>query len=221
MGKLTVEEANKELEDLVSDKNLSLKDKENKLRQIIENLDVSTHGNTTVLYSGPIEPGARGTGELVKEFKNNANIRLLDNTEAYKFLNLETDGNKNLKNALQSIFGDDPISPGSKANQFLYGNNTIPRTANGAWDIISRNFAKGASGNVVAIVPFAQADRVFGATELKELLNNSNVTSINGLDKEALLSFAKNSPPTAKDIERIFNKNHLKSPNGCQRLDFS
>ncbi len=100
MGKLTAEEANKELEDLVSDKNLSLKDKENKLRQIIENLDVSTHGNTTVLYSGPIEPGARGTGELVKEFKNNANIRLLDNTEAYKFLNLETDGNKTLRNAL-------------------------------------------------------------------------------------------------------------------------
>ena len=30
MGKLTAEEANKELEDLVSDKNLSLKDKENK-----------------------------------------------------------------------------------------------------------------------------------------------------------------------------------------------
>lgn len=130
----------------------------------------------------------------------------MDNTEAYKFLNLDpTEGNKILRDALESIFGDDPIPPGSKANQFLYGNNTTPRTANGAWDIVSRNFAKGASGNVVAIVPFAQADRVFGATELKELLNNSNVTSINGLDKEALLSFAKNSPPTAKDIERIFN----------------
>ena len=54
MGKLTAEEANKELRNLVSDKSLSLKEKENKLRQIIENLDVSTHGNTTVLYSGPI-----------------------------------------------------------------------------------------------------------------------------------------------------------------------
>lgn len=32
MGKLTAEEANKELRNLVSDKNLSLKEKENKLR---------------------------------------------------------------------------------------------------------------------------------------------------------------------------------------------
>ena len=213
MGKLTVEDANKELERLsstFSNKNISLKDKEDLLRGIIERLDVSTHGSTTVLYSGSIEielgRHGRGTGHLVNELKNNANIRLLDNTEACKFLDLSADsGNNTLGDALRAIFGDNPRDEGSKANQFLYGNNTTPRTANGAWDIISRNFAKGASGNVVAIVPFAQADRVFGATELKELLNNSNVTSINGIDKEALLSLSKNFPPTAKDIERIFN----------------
>ena len=172
MGKLTAEEANNELQRLnstFSNKNISLKDKEDLLRGIIERLDVSTHGSTTVLYSGPIEielgENGRGTGHLVNELKNNADIRLLDNTEAFKFLNLNKDqDNAALRHALESIFGDDPISPGSRANQFLYGNNTTPRTAKGAWDIISRNFAKGASGNVVAIVPFAQADRVFGAT---------------------------------------------------------
>ena len=212
MGKLTAEDANKELERLsstFSNKNISLKDKEELLRGIIERLDVSTHGSTTVLYSGSIEielgRHGRGTGHLVNELKNNADIRLLDNTEAFRFLDSNQKDSKILRKALETIFGDDPEFPGSKANQFLYGNNTTPRTANGAWDIVSRNFAKGASGNVVAIVPFAQADRVFGATELKELLNNSNVTSINGIDKEALLSLSKNFPPTAKDIERIFN----------------
>ena len=57
----------------------------------------------------------------------------------------------------------------------------------GLWDDISRGFAKSAHGHVVTITPWADKNRIFMRTELPELLNNENVETINGLDRERFL----------------------------------
>jgi hypothetical protein len=74
----------------------------------------------------------------------------------------------------------------------LYGrfSETSPADANQIWNNASRRFANDASGDVVAYVRGANPDRVFARTELPALVNNTNVTSINGIPREQLLNMS-------------------------------
>jgi hypothetical protein len=54
------------------------------------------------------------------------------------------------------------------------------------WEAASTKYAREASGNVTAYVEGAREDGVFRRKELRELLLNPKVTSINGRDIEAL-----------------------------------
>jgi len=59
----------------------------------------------------------------------------------------------------------------------------------GHWDTLSQNLANQASGDVVSITPLAnESYSVWNRTELPALLDNPNVTSINGIDKGKLLA---------------------------------
>jgi Ca2+-binding RTX toxin-like protein len=182
------------------------------LRNIIRQLDTDTHGSITLAYSGGLDrqkgidlgtyPDLNGytapwTNNVASELaKTQSNLRVLDNTQAFKFMDILGDPEKpnfNVPffNALQRIFGDNPRDweNNSQANQFLFGSRDASgnRSADGAFDIVSKNFADGATGKVIALVPFAQEGQVFGATELKALLENPNVTEINGIPKSELL----------------------------------
>ncbi|WP_392406578.1 calcium-binding protein [Cardiobacterium hominis] len=187
------------------------------LKIIINDLDTETLKNgskmgTTVLYSGPITEGGKSTCEIIGNpiLKNNRNLRILDNTPAFDFLDFDggemQPRNESLKKALISIFGDTDFDRGTPANNFLFGEWKNGIRSPGAFDIISNNFAAGAKGSVIAIVPNANPKMVFGATELKALLNNPDVTAINGIDKQSLVSLAKNVPPDASDLAKILAK---------------
>ncbi len=78
----------------------------------------------------------------------------------------------------------------------LYGN---PNTVNGTRssyvvgdylainDHISSNLAKAAKGDVTIWMPNGQTNTVFPDTELREVLKNDNITSINGVSKQQFI----------------------------------
>jgi len=195
----------------------SIKTKEEKilaLKEIIHRLDVGNSNGITVLYSGIIGTDTSGkviqSEELIKNIKAKNGFRVLDNTPAFDFLDFDggkkQPRNESLKKALISIFGYTGFDRGTPANNFLFGEWKNSIRSPGAFDIISNNFAAGAKGSVIAIVPNANPKKVFGATELKALLNNPDVTAINGIDKQSLVSLAKNVPPDASDLAKILAK---------------
>ena len=170
------------------------------LRVLINQLNTSTHGNVTVLYSGSLNGTNIHTTTAINELKNNSDLRVLDNTEAFKFLDCLPDRNNNghinnveLNQKLLDIFGDDPNEYGSRANQFLFGakDELGQRIPNGAFDMVSTNFAKGGQGHAVALVGFANEGQVFGASELPTSLKDSGFTHVNGIPTETLRNVAQ------------------------------
>ncbi len=95
----TVDEANKELEKIISGERPATK---NELRDIIKNLDVTDNyakkDATTLLYSGLEDT-------KVKLLEKDRNVRMLNHTEAYKFLN-EIQYNETFKDAWEKVTGD-------------------------------------------------------------------------------------------------------------------
>ncbi|MCD8213317.1 MAG: calcium-binding protein, partial [Campylobacter sp.] len=155
------------------------------LTRIIENLSVETSGQKTVLYSG------MNMNEIEKLAKD-PKLRMLNNTEAYQFVN-KLKSNKAFIDAWGKITGDTKPNfddYNSQVGKFIGGEdpaNGKPRKM-GAWDIISKNFAKETNGEVVALIgKNAKVGRVFFQTEFEALKHNSNVTKINGVDKLAYM----------------------------------
>lgn len=157
------------------------------LRALISQLDITSTGQVTVLYSGMMGDNVSNSSIIQGMLSNGDDIRVLDKTEAYKFLDISQ--NEALADALRIIFdGSDPDIVGSTANQFLYGNidangNRIP---NGAWDNISGRFVAASEGEIRTLTPEANPQRVFAQTELTTILDdaNSKVTSINGIPEK-------------------------------------
>ncbi|WP_221064414.1 calcium-binding protein [Methylomagnum ishizawai] len=171
---------------------------EAELKALVSQLDVSATGKVTVLYSGNINGTYSGT--IIKSMLSSGeDIRVLDNTQASKFLDIYDPANQNLKlvDTLKRIFGDDPYAVGSSANQFLFGISDASgtRITTGAWDTISANFVSETVGEVKTLVADARSDRVFAQTEIPALLANENVTSIEGIPKSEFVG---------KSVDEIF-----------------
>jgi len=66
-----------------------------------------------------------------------------------------------------------------------YGNRI---NSTSMWDIASTNFASNATGAVKTITPLADSTSVFAQSEIPALLNNPNITSIDGIPIDELLS---------------------------------
>ncbi|HFK4064740.1 TPA: calcium-binding protein [Kluyvera ascorbata] len=171
---LTIDEANRKLATITTAE---------ELRNLLNELDVNCPGETTVLYSGSVTKDIH-TSSIVSELDNTIGIRLIDKTEASVFLI----DNPDLEYTLQRIFDDDPRQVGSKSNQFLYGEIIDGvRQPNGAWDIISQRFVAETTGEVRLLVGMnTDPTRVFGATELPALMDNPNITTIEGIPKSEL-----------------------------------
>lgn len=163
---------------------------EAELRALISRLDVQAQGSVTVLYSGRLTPDITSTEIINGMLSAGEDVRVLDKTEAFKFLDVysERSRNQQLIETLERVFESDPLESGTKANQFLFG--TIgpdgKRIADGAWDIVSAKFAAETVGEVRTITSFAQPDRVFGASELPRVLANERVTTIEDIDRISL-----------------------------------
>jgi len=125
------------------------------LRSIINQLAIEASGKTTVLYSGTTANGVDNSSLIQGMLRNGDDIRVIDNTEAAKFLQLDKDlpnHNEVLADKLAKLgLSGDPIRDrNSPANKFLFGdvdaNGT--RIPNGAWDNISGRFVDATVGEV-------------------------------------------------------------------------
>ena len=182
-NRYTAEQATDAIAKLDLDK-LSPKELEEELKSIIKDLDTTpyntTNRATTVLYSA----------SSVDDIEKNDNFRILNNTEAYNFLEQKAlEKNKPLIHALYKAYGETPNFDNwtSQAGIFIGGDDsTMPRVG-GAWDTISENFVHGAEGNVVTnIGDNAKVNRVFFQTELPAVKANDKITHINDIDKSML-----------------------------------
>lgn len=57
---------------------------EEELRLLIGQLDTNTHGSVTVLYSGSLNGSDQHSMDAIAQLKANPELRILDNTEAFK-----------------------------------------------------------------------------------------------------------------------------------------
>jgi hypothetical protein len=147
------------------------------LRELASLVATDAPGSVTVLYSG-------GDATRIAEVlaKTNPDLRLLDNTQAYKFLN-----SPQFLKAIEDCFGSNPTERGTLANNFLSG-------AEGVWGDASTRFARSATGEVRLILDGADPARVFGMREIPELLRNPLVTTVEGFSvKELAALYAKDS----------------------------
>ena len=174
---------------------------EEQLRDLISQLDVSATGDVTILYSGDVTDTIRSSDIINSMINSGQSVRVIDNTQAYDFLQVQT--NQTLNDTLVRIFGDNPRLRGTRANQFLFGTRDANgvRSPDGAWDIVSSNFARETTGPVRAIVPNAPSDGVFALTELNTLLDESGFTELDGTPRADLEALRVNNGHDA-----IFNK---------------
>ena len=124
----------------------------------------------------------------VSGFLNDSNVRLLDKTEAFDFLD-DVENNQALIEALEKAYGEIPDFDDydSPAGQFIGGIDGTPRTP-GAWDTISRNFVKAGSGEVLFLVDEnAKMERVFFQTEWDTIQEFRNYNKINGVSANSYL----------------------------------
>ncbi|MFN9623993.1 MAG: hypothetical protein ACK587_14370, partial [Cyanobacteriota bacterium] len=169
------------------------------LRKLIRELDTTGTGTTTLLWSGAageheIETKTRIHAQDIAEGlqQSDSRIRTFATTEAGKFLNLDRtskDFNQHLDGKLKSLFGSDQA-----VKEFLYGSsdpNTKKRIPNGVWDDVSKKFISEAKGDVRLIVGGAGWDRIFAQTELRGLLDNPAITSIEGIPIDGLRQLEK------------------------------
>lgn len=98
-----------------------------------------------------------------------------------------------LENTLDSMNVDgfeDFDTSGTAAYEFWNGSGGIdPSTGEhvpSIWNTISEVYARDTKGDVLALVPFADDNRIWAQTELPTLLDNPNVTSINGIPIDEL-----------------------------------
>ncbi|MEA9573873.1 peptidoglycan-binding protein [Xanthomonas campestris pv. campestris] len=150
------------------------------LRSLAAQVDANASGKVTVLYSGPAAKDIWSTDVIGSMIESGEDIRVIDKSQASKFLN-----SREFYTALADIY---EISP----RELIDGSHRGPATewlyhpTQGPWADASGRFADATVGEVHAIVGDAQPSRVFGEIEVPRILANPNVTSIEGLPREAL-----------------------------------
>lgn len=92
---------------------------------------------------------------------------------------------------------EDFDTSGTAAYEFWNGSGGIdPSTGEhvpSIWNTISEVYARDTKGDVLALVPFADDNRIWAQTELPTLLDNPNVTSINGIPIDELRTNLQNN----------------------------
>ncbi len=153
------------------------------VRVIVTQIDATIPENATLyLYSGQI--GSEESMNIVRNIiSTDPSAASIADTEVGILLDLE-----GFQTELTGIILSDPSFEGT-IDDALYGSrDNGVRQADGLWDIASANLADNASGNIQVIAPFTQADSVFAQTELPRLLENPDVTSINGVSKDDFIN---------------------------------
>ena len=136
-----------------------------KALKIAEAFDVSTKENCAVVYSVSYMPHEENKINARKFIKNNAGVKMLDDTPCGQALiNLGLDGKV----------------------------NNVSEEITKIWKIASSRYIASASGNITAFVDGADERSTFCTTELNDIMQNPNITHINHIEKNI---FYKNFQP--------------------------
>lgn len=145
-------------------------------------VDANPVGRLTVAYSGQVDQGV-GSSDVIKGMlANGEDIRVIDNSQAAKFLQ-----SRDFYSAVGKTYDISPRSlkdgtaPRSHpATEWLY------HPTRGPWAEASARFANATVGEVITIANRADPTRTFGAVELERFIANPQVTRIEGLPREML-----------------------------------
>jgi hypothetical protein len=166
-----------QIEALVSELNLQV-------NQLSVSVPGASESARILLFSGLMPHGGH-TGEvasLLAEETDNG-LKVISQTEVFQLLDEDND---RFHAALRAALG-----PNSDAAYALVVNgediNGNRISSDSLWDSASRRFAENASGDVRVLAPVSDLTRVFAQTEIPALLNNANVTHIEGIAKEDLI----------------------------------
>ena len=167
------------------------------LYDLAKQVNVNAVGDVTILYSGQTTLEFNGkplvsAQQILDGMKRNSeSIRIIDDTDAAKFL-----GSKAFKDALASQYGLSPrdidpltnptdLSPTKQAALKLMNDALYHPTA-GPWAQASGRFVEATVGEVRTLTGGAGADRVFGQTEVPAALKNPTITTIDGILRSEL-----------------------------------
>jgi Ca2+-binding RTX toxin-like protein len=156
-----------------------------KLEELVHQISVedplASSDATTVLYSGMIDDTI-GSSKIIKELADRTDVRIIDRTPVAEFL-----GSNEYAVAVETAYRNTypnvkPKDFEKSLGNYLYGGDTNGTT--GPWAEASKRLAQETTGSVICIVPNASSTRTWAMVEMPNILNNPNVTSINGMPKE-------------------------------------
>lgn len=146
----------------------------------------SANWKSAVLYSGASGSNVNGlesSGRVAESLGINSGGKVLTigQTEAGKVL-----GSEVFKNALLAATGGNLDT----TNKVMYGvlDSAGNRVQEGMWDNLSKDMVSKIRVPVETITPFATHGGTYSASELKVLLNNTNVSTIDGISRANLLT---------------------------------
>ncbi len=147
------------------------------LIQLANQVAVQSSGQVTLLYGGVAHPDI-SCNELVEiMLRNKENIRTINGSDLARLLQSE-DYLEAVARAHQCLSIDEVLSSRThEANQFMFD------ATKGRWADVSARFAEATQGEVVTLSGYASAERTLGLVELPAILDNPDVTSINGHPK--------------------------------------
>lgn len=149
------------------------------LKQVISKVGANVEGATsTLLYSGQFD-GGTNAWQVAEDIAKNSNgkVALITQSNAGKLL---------LSQELRDAVDSTAAANNTTLDQLLSGRdaNGIRISADSLDDYASELFVKNATGEVRIITnPTADPNSVFAKTELKALLDNPDITSIDGVSK--------------------------------------
>ena len=174
------------------------------LFNLVQKIDISADGSTTVFYSGAVN-GVK-TIVIAEEMANNPNIRIIDKTDAAKFL-MSDDFIKALGAtkgfSLAQMRNGGFSSPEKTALlNWLYDGKVGP------WAKTSERFVEATTGKVRILTEAPREGSVLLQTELPKLLEmlkkGPEITEVNGLSRADLLkvgaAYSTNWMKTMRDV---------------------
>ncbi len=145
----------------------------------------SSAPSVTILYSGGT---AGGTAAAIGEHDVDT-VRIIDHSHVGELLASEAFNDAARDVAAASTDGSAPQIK-DFLDDLLYEPATLAedgtRSGAGLWDEASARFAPSVSGDVITLTSAAEDHRTFAVTELEALLDNPDVTTINGMSRSLL-----------------------------------
>ncbi|MDR1076496.1 MAG: peptidoglycan-binding protein, partial [Xanthomonadaceae bacterium] len=150
---------------------------------LTEQVDANSSGRLTVLYSGETAKGIWSSDVINAFVEAGEDVRVINRSHVAQFLISD-----DFYEALANIYQLDDARELSSGRYRGPATDWLYHPTEGPWAKASARFADATVGEVHAIATEADPTRTFGAVELPRILNNPNVTTIEGIPREVLVS---------------------------------